>query len=179
MADRDIAGPRPASRRFRFSYLWAAVAVVALVVGVLAGFYVYRAQHADDAAVLAEATAKVGELQAALTASEDRNWMYYRTIAGLKTELEQARSTTSTTVPSPAGVRSSYSDGIYLVGRDILPGTYDGMVNGAVGYWARLKGTDGAIASISENAIPKGPFVLTIIEADKAVELRGVTITPR
>ncbi len=56
---------------------------------------------------------------------------------------------------------------------------YDGVVNGSIGYWARLKGTDGAIASIIENGIPKGPFVLTIESADKAVELRGVTLTER
>ena len=77
-------------------------------------------------------------------------------------------------VPGPAG---TYGDGIYLVGVDIVPGTYEGAVTGEVGYWARLKGTDGVVGSIITNALPRGPFVLTIIKSDKAVELRGVVIT--
>jgi hypothetical protein len=35
------------------------------------------------------------------------------------------------------------------------------------------------VGSIIANALPRGPFVLTIIESDKAVELRGVVITAR
>jgi hypothetical protein len=152
--------------------------VAVLVVGLMAGFFIGRSQYAGDSVAAAQANARVSELQFALSRSEDRNWTYYRTIEGLKGELEQATST-STTVPASDGVRDSYSDGVYLVGEDIPAGTYDGVVTGTVGYWARLKGTDGAVSSIIENAIPKGPFVLTLAPADKAVELRGVTLTLR
>jgi hypothetical protein len=158
--------------------VWTGVVVAALLIGLMAGFFIGRSQYSGDSAEAAKANARVSELQFALSRSEDRNWTYYRTIAGLKGELEQARST-STTVPATDGVRGSYPDGVYLVPEDIPAGMYDGVVTGSLGYWARLKGTDGAIASIIENAIPKGPFVLTITPADKAVELRGVTLTPR
>lgn len=157
------------------SWLWAVVAV-ALLVGLLAGFYIGRARYSGDAETLNEATAKVGELQAALTASEDRNWTYYRLLK--RYQDDGGLGSTSTTAASSPG-RTSYGDGVYLVDEDIPPGTYDGTVDGSVGYWARLKGTDGAIASIIENGIPRGPFVLTIVPADTAVELRGVTLTPR
>lgn len=149
-----------------------------LLVGLMAGFFIGRSQYSGDSAAAAKANARVSELQFALSRSEDRNWTYYRTIEGLKGELEQAKSP-STTVPGSGGVRDSYSDGVYLVGEDIPAGMYDGVVTGTLGYWARLKGTDGAISSIIENAIPKGPFVLSIAPADMAVELRGVTLTPR
>ena len=66
-----------------------------------------------------------------------------------------------------------------MVGEDVLPGTYDGALTAEIGYWARLRGTDGSVGAIVANAIVRGPFALTITESDKAVELRGVEITPR
>jgi len=160
------------------SYPWPGIALVLVVVGLMAGFFIGRSQYSGDAAALADANGRLGELQKALAGSEDRNWTYYRTVEGLKAELKQATSSTSATVPSSGGVRTSYSDGVYLVGEDIPAGTYDGVVNGSIGYWARLKTTDGSISSIIENGIPKGPFVLTIVPADEALELRDVTLTP-
>ncbi len=77
------------------------------------------------------------------------------------------------------GVTTVYGDGIYLVGEDIMAGTYEGVVLGSQGYWARLKATDGLVSSILANAVPRGPFVLTINVSDKAVELRGVRLTSR
>jgi hypothetical protein len=158
-------------------HAWLGIVLVLLLVGLMAGFFIGRSQYSGDGAALADAQARVGELQAALSRSEDRNWTYYRTNASLKAELTQAGSSTSTTAPSPRGAKGSYSDGVYLVGEDIPAGTYDGVVNGSAGYWARLKATDGTISSIIDNGVVKGPFVLTIDPADKALDLRGVTLT--
>jgi hypothetical protein len=145
----------------------------------MAGFFIGRSEYSGHAAALAGANARVAELQAALTGSEDRNWTYYRVNQSLRAELARAGSSTSTTVPSSSGAKTSYSDGVYLVGEDIPAGTYDGAVNGSAGYWARLKATDGTISSIIANGLVKGPFVLTIDPADKALELWDVTLTPR
>ena len=149
-----------------------------LLVGLMAGFFIARSQTSGDEAALADANARLGELEAAASQVEDRNWTYYRANEGLKEELSRAISSVPTTAP-PANAKGTYGPGLYLVGEDIPPGTYDGVVDGSIGYWARLKGTEGAIASIIENGIPKGPFVLTIESADRAVELRGVTLTER
>jgi hypothetical protein len=73
----------------------------------------------------------------------------------------------------------SFGDGVFLVGDDMAPGTYAGVVTGTVGYWARLRGTDGSIGAIITNGLPRGPFLLTVEPGDKAVELRGVMLTPR
>jgi hypothetical protein len=180
--------PKPADRTARSRPVWlgavaVAVAVVMLVAGLLIGAYVLGGGgHADDAA-LADATAKVGELAKALADSEDRNSMYYRQNQALQVELEDLRggsqdgaTASSTTLPD---VQEQYADGVYLVGEDILSGTYDGVVTREVGYWARLSATDGSTHAIIANALPRGPFVLTILPADKAVELRGVEITIR
>ena len=169
-----VTGAR--KRRPVISTPWLLAALLLLVVGLVAGFYMGRAQYSGDSAALVDAKAQMGQLQKALAVSEDRNWTYHRQIESLKSQPVQA--TPSTTAPSPGGVRSSYSDGVYLVGEDIPAGTYDGVVNGTIGYWARLKATDGTISSIIENSIPKGPFVLTVVVGDAALELRGVTIRP-
>jgi hypothetical protein len=168
----------PRKRRVRLSYGWLGIAVIMLLVGLMAGFYIARFQTSGNEAALADAKARLGELQTAVSQSEDRNWTFYRANKALKEELSQASASTSTTAPSVTA-KGTYGPGVYLVGEDIPAGMYDGVVNGSIGYWARLKGTDGAIASIIENGIPKGPFVLTIESADKAVELRGVTLTER
>ena len=129
---------------------------------------------------LLAAQEKLVLVEKALSQAEERNWMYYRKTEALTAQLADALadgpSSTSTTAPAP-GPAGTYGDGIYLVGVDIPPGNYDGTVTGEVGYWARLKGTDGVVGSIITNALPRGPFVLTIIKSDKAVELRGVVIT--
>jgi hypothetical protein len=169
----------PGKRPVRVSYGWLSIVVVVLLVGLMAGFFIARSQSSDDTAALVDANARLAELQAAVSRSEDRNWTYYRANEALKEELKQATSSTSSTVPPVEGAKGTYGPGLYLVGEGISAGTYDGTVNGSIGYWARLKGTEGAIASIIENGIPKGPFVLTIEPADKAVELRGVTLTQR
>ncbi len=63
------------------------------------------------------------------------------------------------------------------MGTDIEPGTYRGEVTGEWGYWARLSNTSGMISGILSNAVVRGPFELTVLPSDTAVELRGVTLT--
>jgi hypothetical protein len=162
--------------------LGVAVAFLVLLVGIMIGFFVARAQTSGDAALLAETRDQLGQLQSALAQSEDRNWAYYRANQALRAELEgtaangEAGDTPGSGGNGPA---DAFGDGVYLVDEDILPGTYDGVVNGGIGYWARLKATDGTMSAIVANGIVRGPFVLTISVGDKAVELRGVTIKAR
>lgn len=177
-ADGQSAHGQSAHGRRGVPYLWVGVAVVMLLVGLLGGYFIAVSQTSGEAAALAEKDARLGELQAALAQSQDRNWSYYRANKTLKTQLEQATSGTSTTTSS-TGPKGVFSDGVYIVGEDIPAGTYDGVVNGTFGYWARLKGREGSIAQIVENGLPRGPFVLTVTPADDAVELRGVTLTLR
>jgi hypothetical protein len=162
--------------------LQVVAALLVLLVGILIGFFVARGQTAGDEALLAETRDQLSQLQKALAQSEDRNWAYYRANQALRAELEettangQAGTTTSSGVDQSGSV---FGDGVYLVGEDIAPGDYDGVVDGGTGYWARLKATDGSTSAIIANGIVRGPFVLTIYIGDRAVELRGVTITAR
>jgi DNA gyrase/topoisomerase IV subunit A len=145
------------------------------------GVLVSRSRSAESTTALTDARLQVGELQQALSRSEERNWTYYREREALKAELARARSTQTTSPPTTdqnGGTdRHTYADGVYAVGEDISPGTYHGVVTGKVGYWARLKNTTGMVDGIIANAAPRGPFVLTIYPTDEAVELRGVRLT--
>jgi hypothetical protein len=182
--------PPPDRRRWRLRLKpgWIAIGVVMLLVGVFAGFYLARSQSGEEAAQLTQVRQELSRMEGAVAQSEERVWYYYRTVQALTAENEALRGESagppgsgpaSTAGGEPAVMGDTYGDGVYLVGEDILPGTYDGVVIADVGYWARLKGTDGALGSIITNAITRGPFVLTIIESDMAVELRGVRISVR
>jgi len=157
------------------------IAIVILLAGMMIGFFIARGQTSGDDALLAEARNELSQLQKALSQAEERNWAYYRANQALRTQLEEAMAggSTSTTVPGAVRPAGAYGDGVYLVGEDIAPGIYDGTVDGSLGYWARLKATDGLTSAIIANAIVRGPFVLEIYVADRAVELRAVTITAR
>jgi uncharacterized protein YneF (UPF0154 family) len=160
-------------------------ALVLLLIGALAGFFLARAQVESAKAGLSEVRLQLGVTERGLTESEQRNWNYYRENQALQTQIDELQAasggagpatSSTTTVPGRSG---TYTDGIYLVGEEILPGEYDGVVTAQVGYWARLRGTDGVVGAIVANGLATGPFVLTINSSDVAVELRGVKITSR
>lgn len=172
--------PKKTRRRLLSSTAWGGAALVLLALGAVIGFAVSSSQNDDLSVELRRVRNELGVLERALSQAEERNWNYYRENQALKAEMEEERPgdpISSTTLPSGTVMR--YGDGVYLVGEDIAPGTYEGAVIDRQGYWARLKGTDGQVSSIITNAIPRGPFVLTIMITDRAVELRGVEITPR
>lgn len=125
----------------------------------------------------AEQSADAKQLAEAQRTSEERIWKLYREREALQAQLDAAEETAA---PEPGGPRAPgvYGDGVYIVGRDIEPGEYDGAVaaGGEAGYWARLKSTDGTVNSIITNGIVTGPFTLTVRQTDRAVELRGVTL---
>jgi hypothetical protein len=165
--DRDEDGWRPGP-----SWRTAVVlAVVLLFVGLLAGMALgYRSalsqvrQANDEVAQARDDLKKVASVNEML---QERNWILYL-------ESEKARRAEQTEpVDGEPGV---YTDGTYQVGTDIEPGTYRGEVNGEFGYWARLSNTSGMVTGIIANNVVRGPFLLTIVPADVAVELRGVTI---
>ena len=155
-----------------------------LLVGALVGYFIAHSQNQARADQLAEAVKSMSVMQKGLAESEERNWNYYRENEALKTQIAALQEHPSTTEPdttptTASGGAKTFTDGIYLVGDDISPGDYDGVVTAETGYWARLRGTDGVVGAIVANGLVTGPFVLTINTSDVAVELRGVKLTSR
>lgn len=58
-------------------------------------------------------------------------------------------------------------DGIYLVGKDVNPGTYRNS-GGSNCYWMRSSGTSGDFGEILANGNESGPAVVTIQDSDVA-----------
>ncbi|MFU8891163.1 MAG: hypothetical protein ACNA76_05830 [Anaerosomatales bacterium] len=163
---RDALPGRP--RRIGIP-LVAVLVAGTLLVGIGVGYSIALSQVRESTAEASLAREDLERLARAHAALQERNWMLYL-------QVEEARTAEpGDEPPVSAGV---FTDGTYRVGPDIEPGTYLGEVNGEFGYWARLRNTTGIVSGIIANDIVRGPFVLTIVQSDTAVELRGVTLTP-
>ena len=72
---------------------------------------------------------------------------------------------------------TAFGDGTYIVGTDIVPGTYEttGPAAGGLGLcaWSRLKDTSGNFDSIIANDAQQGPTTVTISKTDGAFKTAG------
>jgi hypothetical protein len=77
--------------------------------------------------------------------------------------------------PAPTGPVTSFTSGTYVVGTDIVAGTYKttGSTSSLPCYWARRKDTSGDFAAIIANGNPSGPTTVTISKSDGAFETSG------
>jgi hypothetical protein len=77
----------------------------------------------------------------------------------------------------PADLAPGFGDGTYVVGTDIVPGTYEttGPAAGGIGTcsWSRLKDTSGNLGSIIANDVQPDPTTVTISKADGAFVTAG------
>lgn len=72
----------------------------------------------------------------------------------------------------PATPQTSFSDGTYVVGAHIAPGTYRSP-GGSSCYWARLSGFGGSISDIITNGLAAGPTIVTISPSDDGFTTSG------
>lgn len=80
------------------------------------------------------------------------------------------------TTTRPATPLNIFSDGTWVVGTDIEPGTYrsSGPVGSATTcFWFRLKDTTGDPSSVIAAGDSQGPITLTIKATDAAVKSEG------
>jgi hypothetical protein len=86
-----------------------------------------------------------------------------------------AGSQTSAEPPAATGPVRSFGPGTYVVGTDIVAGTYKttGSSSSVPCYWARLRNTSGEFSAIIANGDPSGPTTVTISKSDGAFETSG------
>lgn len=88
-----------------------------------------------------------------------------------------AAGATSAAPATPAGPATSFEDGTYEVGKDILPGTYAATVPAdSFGcYWERQKDLTGSFESIisNDNGKPGAHMKVTIATTDKGFKSQG------
>ena len=74
--------------------------------------------------------------------------------------------------PEPAHPLSKIEPGVYLVGRDIAPGTYRGEAGTGVldsCYWERLSGVSGEFSELIANDNPNGQYFVSVEDSDFAL----------
>lgn len=83
-----------------------------------------------------------------------------------RTDVRTAQRIIEQASEEPEGI----TDGTYLVGEDVEPGTYktEGPAGGVPCYWERLSNTTGGAGSILANGMVRGPSVVTIKDSDAA-----------
>ena len=106
------------------------------------------------------------------------------TPTGLATEAAATQTTSQATVPAaaptsatavpstsptpaPTGEFQEFGDGVFLVGKDIQPGTYRARAPSAGCYWAMLSGFGGYAGDVIANEATGAPTVVTISASDK------------
>lgn len=169
-APEDSGAQPPASHAPRVGAVTVATLVAtALVAGAALGYSLAFSEVRQARSEAAAARDDLNVLGQAHEKLHERSWqLFLEARDGRSAERGQHE-------PAEPG---TFTDGTYRVGTDIEPGTYLGEVDGEFGYWARLRGTTGMVSAIITNDVVRGPFVLTIIPSDVAVELRGVTLRP-
>jgi hypothetical protein len=69
---------------------------------------------------------------------------------------------------------TEFGDGLYLVGKDIAPGTYKSSGGSSYGgYWERLSGLSGQFDDIIANGNPEGSTIVEVKEGDVAFSTSG------
>jgi hypothetical protein len=68
--------------------------------------------------------------------------------------------------------KTSFDDGMFIVGTDITPGTYRDT-GGDTCYYARLSGFGGTTADILANNLTSAPSIVTISASDKGFQTKG------
>ncbi len=84
-----------------------------------------------------------------------------------KKQVPQSKQT-ATTATYP-----NFSDGTFVVGKDIQPGTYRTRVASPGCYFARLKGFSGSTDDIIANDDTDAPAIITIASTDKGFQSTG------
>jgi len=103
---------------------------------------------------------------------------------GASTAVSEAKPTTApispaapTTPPNtPPALTSMDHDGIYIVGKDILPGAYatDGPSGKHTCYWRRMNALDPKVPNnVIDSALTRKPQVVLIDPNDKAFKTSG------
>ncbi|NLV79529.1 MAG: hypothetical protein GXY65_09350 [Rhodococcus sp.] len=194
MMPRIPVDPDGASARTPRRWPWIAGIVVAVAAGAGAGVAVgtpsaEENQAKIDAAVAAEVADQRAQLASEQDAAAEAQEAAVAALADAKDQAADAAAAQADADAANAAAdarsaeldereaalepreadaaRSTFGNGIHLVGRDINPGTYQAP-GGSMCYWERLSGTSGEFSDLIANDLPSGTAVVTISGSDVA-----------
>ncbi|GAA2013319.1 hypothetical protein GCM10009839_05020 [Catenulispora yoronensis] len=154
----------------------AALAVVALAVGVTAGCG--DTNGAKAAASVATTAVRHPVTDTPSVAAATVSVTATVTVTASTTAQPAAPVTVTTTAPAPSSAApAGVGDGTYVVGTDIKAGLYKttGPSDSSFPncYWERERDLDGGLNSIIANDNPKGQTTVKIASTDKAFKTSG------
>ena len=132
-------------------------------------------KQADDLKISADDNKKLkdqvsgleDDLDTATTDLEETKSALEKTKKELKDATDALEENEKDTPAKPSGSQKSFSDGFYLVGKDIAPGTYRSDGTDILCYWERLSDDSGELEGIITNGLEFGEDVATVtIKAD-------------
>ncbi len=131
--------------------------------------------HVRDSCYWARLSGASGEFSD-LIANENAIGQFYVEVLNTDAFLEVSCEITSLDLwPAPDTKLSRIDPGMYIVGRDIEPGTYRGEAGTDVRdscYWARLSGASGEFSDLIANDNARGQYFVTVQESDFALYTR-------
>lgn len=104
----------------------------------------------------------------AIIASAESQGQFYVEIKSSDLALEVNCTITSLdpNLPQVSAYPQQLSQGMYLIGAEILPGRYQGQAGDQACSWERLSGVDGEPGSLIANGEEQGQFVVEILPSD-------------
>jgi len=148
------------------------IPAIALVVGLAVGGGVGAAAN-DKSAKVANLNSQLETAKSTIGSLSSKVDKYESNQAALDkeaTDLAAQKATLDQQVAAEADKhKTDFADGVFLVNRDIQPGTYRSS-QGDGCYYARLRGTGGTLGDIITNGNPSGQTVITIAPSDVAFD---------
>lgn len=143
--------PKKRSRR----NLWIVVIVIGVIIAIA-----YSSQSTSTTPML---------IQADQTATADSAFQQTAvSVSNAITPFTDTPTPIVTDIPvTPVPTFVTFTDGNYLVGSDIQPGTYRTRIGSPGCYYERLKGFSGTLGDILANNNTDNPAIVTILPTDK------------
>lgn len=179
----EVSGETRSSKPKWYARRWLQLAV-ALVVGIIIGGSSAGTPGTSDAdkKKLADAQSQLAADQITIQAAQDAASRAatdaQAALASQKAKLDARSATLDARAKAVAGFEAAAKantipgEGLFLVGKDIQPGTYKSTpADSGNCYYARLSSTD--TSDIIDNNNTSGPVVVTIKATDKAFSVSG------
>lgn len=147
--------------------VWLSLTFAAL--GLILGLIIGAGSSSGLRTELSEANGEIVSLQSRVEFLAGRE----EQMDDLEAEL-QAREEAVTQTEQAVEANTIPGDGVYLVGSQIAPGTYQSVDNERC-YWERLQGTSGEFDDIITNENVEGQGLVTIEGSDVAFSTSGCT----
>ncbi|MGH3628182.1 MAG: hypothetical protein ACRDRL_12195 [Sciscionella sp.] len=162
----------PVKKHRRWPWITGGIVGVFIVLGIVAAIASPSPKTADAAASIPTQQTVTPTVNAPKRVETKTVTAAPKTVVTTVTKVQTKTVTVHAAAPAPVAGASMTTDGTFVVGTDVKPGTYH-TAGSADCYWEREKDTSGNFNSIIANNISAGPQTVTIAPSDGAFKTEG------